>query len=322
MIKKYLEFINEDEDFDSFGEWVESHIDDDYVKNIVSRYTQDADPSIDLSNAINILDERTKSDIKNQIDEYLENGIEEKEPDILASVDIDSIDEAYTEEITISGKGIFVSFLKSLTGLGQKEAKPDWEKCPNNFILFYYFPNLDAQYTKQVLSRFKSLVRYSDYIDYGKNEVNLYFGIKCDGQFEYGISYGELIPFGQFKMSLSTIRWMCKIDSKSAASLKKEVVNLNYVDILLLGKIKIDMETFNPGFFEKKIYPMLNDRTYSFGYGGFGKWDNGKIDPDVFLTARNNFNNWIIAKKWGSKVLINVEPGVGDFTVYFNIKLK
>lgn len=109
-LKKYNEFIIESNSngFNSLGEWVESLIDDDYVKNIISRYTKDIDPDIELSNAINILDERTKSEIKSQIDNYLENGIEEKDPTIVASTDIEELTEA---EITMVGKGIFSSFL-------------------------------------------------------------------------------------------------------------------------------------------------------------------------------------------------------------------
>jgi hypothetical protein len=64
MIKKYLDFIKESSDeFNSIGEWVESLSDDEYVKNIVNRYINDyndmyggddIDPTIDLSNSINL----------------------------------------------------------------------------------------------------------------------------------------------------------------------------------------------------------------------------------------------------------------------------
>ena len=68
--------IREDvNDFHSLGEWVESLIDDEYVKNIVARYTKESDPSVDLSNAINILDDNTKKEIKSQIDNYLQKYI-------------------------------------------------------------------------------------------------------------------------------------------------------------------------------------------------------------------------------------------------------
>ena len=225
-----------------------------------------------------------------------------------------------SEEISVSGKGIFSSFLKSLTALGQKDSSPSWDQCPNNFLLYYHYPNMDAESVRQVFSRFTSLTRYLNYIDSGKNEVDLYFGIKCDGQFEYGIKYEEITPLGRFKLSLSTIRWMLKIDSKSASSLKKEIVNLNYNDILTLGLIKTNMNEFNPGYHEKKGSIILNDKILTFSYYGAGNWNSGKLDDGEFNRIKTDFHNWVLTKKWGSKVLISVKPE--SFWVYINIKLK
>jgi hypothetical protein len=319
MIKKYFEFISYN-GFNSLGEWVESLIKDEYIRNIVARYTKESDPSVELSNSINILDDKTKQEIKAQIDHYLENGIEEKEPQILVSTDVESLTEALSEEVTVAGKGIFTSFLKVLTGLGKKETEPNWEKCPEDFILFYYYPNLDSQVVKQLFSRFKSLVRYVDLVDYQQNEVNLYFGVKCDGEFEYGLHYENNQPLGRFKLSQSTIKWICQLESKSAHSLKKELVNLTYADILLFGKIKSDMKLFQPGYHEKRLSPMIKDRVISFGYYGVGKWDNGKLDEGEFQNIKNNFTTWLLSKRWGNKVLISVKPM--SFWLYLHIKLK
>jgi hypothetical protein len=319
MIKRYLDFIKESQinGFNSLGEWIESLISDEYVSNIVARYTKDSDASIDLSNAINILDDKTKQEIKAQIDHYLENGIEEKEPQFLVSTDLEPLTES---EITVAGKGIFISFLKSLTSLGQKEVQPSWEKCPDGFLLFYHYPNLQSEDVKQVFSRFKSLTRYLDIVDYQKNETDLYFGIKCDGNFEYGVHYDVLKPIGQFRLSQSVIKWICQIESKSASSLKKELVNLTLADVITLGKIKTDMLTFNPGYHEKKLSPMLKDRVISFGYFGVGRWDNGKIDEGELMNVKNNFTTWLLTKRWGSKVLISVKPN--SFWLYLHLKLK
>lgn len=319
MIKKYIEFINEGQfnEFNSLGEWVESLIDDLYIQNIITRYTKEFDPSINLSNVINVLDNKEQREIKYQIDHYLENGIEEKEPQILAYTDLEPLTES---EITVAGRGIFISFLKSLTSLGQKEAQPSWEKCPDEFLLFYHYPNLQSEDVKQVFSRFKSLTRYLDMVDYQKNETDLYFGIKCDGNFEYGFHYDVLKPIGQFRLSQSVIKWICQIESKSAHSLKKELVNLTLADVITLGKIKTDMLTFNPGYHEKKLTPIIKDRVISFGYYGIGKWDNGKLDEGEYLNIKNNFTTWLLSKKWGGKILISVKPN--SFWLYLHIKLK
>jgi hypothetical protein len=315
MIKRYLDFIKESQinGFNSLGEWVESLIEDQYVKNIINRYTQDIDPEIELSNAINILDKRIQNEIKNQIENYLQNGIQEKEPEVLASTDLEMLGES-------AGKGIFTSFLKALTALRQKETNPNFEKCPDNFLLFYYYPNLDATIVKQIFTRFKSLSMYLDTIDYGKNEFNLYFGLKSDGSFEYGIGYDNLTPIGQFKINQSIIKWMLSLESKSAQSLKKELVNLTLVDILTLGKIKSDMASFNPGYHEKKGQVIIRDRIISFAWYGVGKWDNGKLDEGELMNIKTNFTNFVLGKKWGEKILISIKPS--SFWLNIHIKLK
>ena len=320
MIKRYLEFIKEssENEYHSLGEWIESLYEDDYIKNIVNRYISDITPDIILSNAINILDENTKAEIKSQIEDYQKNGIQDKETEVVVSTDTEKLLES--TEITIAGKGIFTSFLKTLTALGQKDVNPSKDKCPDNFLLFYHYPNLSAEDVKTIFGRFKSLTRYIEMIDYGKNEVDLYFGIKCDGTFEYGILYEKFIPIGRFKLSQSIIKWIVQLDSKSASSLKKELVNLNYTDILLLGKIKTDMKDFNPGYHEQKSKPTIIEKVISFGYYGIGKWDNGKLDEGELLNIKTNFIAWIMNKKWGDKVLISVKPQ--SFWLFIHIKLK
>jgi hypothetical protein len=319
MIKKYLEFINENYDgFDTLGEWVSSLFYDDYVRDLVQRYTGDINPQIDLENAINILDTQKKNELKYQIDKYLKDGLSEEKPEVLVSTDLEELTESV--EITTAGKGIFTSFLKCLTSLGLKESQPHVEKCPNDFLLFYYFPNLEYSVVKQIFSRFKSLLSYIDLMDYGKNEVSLYFGLKCDGEFQYGFYYEEPLPIGKFKLTQSVIRWICQLDSKSASSLKKEIVNLTSSDILTFGSIKTDMESFQPGYFEKRLAPQIKDRVISFGYYGIGKWDNGKLDEGELQNIKNNFTTWVLSKKWGGKVLLSVKPM--SFWVYLHIKLK
>lgn len=319
MIKKFFEFLNDK----SLGELVESLYDDDYIKNIVNRYIGDISPDIELSNAIDILDDRTKRDIKAQIDRYQSNGIENRDVEMIASTEINEqvIEQPEVQnEISVAGKSIFTSFLKSLTALGQKEKQPDLEKCPSQFLLFYFYDNLYANDVKNIFNRFKSLNRFTNLIDYGKNEVSLYFGVRCDGTIEYGIAYERLHKMGGFKMSASTIKWIVQTESKSAASLKKEIVNLTYQDILLLGKIKTDMKEYNPGYNEKVQRPLIKDRVMTFGYYGVGNWSNGKADETDLLRVKNDFSLFVGKHKWANKVLVSVKPQ--SFWLYLNIKIK
>jgi len=326
LIKKYLDFISESNDL-NLGQWVDSLSNDPQIGRIVNKYISDEeglyggdsiDPEINLSNAINLLPQKTKDEIKQQIDDYLQRGIEEKDPDILVSTETENLLESV--EITKAGKGVFQSFLKSLTALGQKESQPNWENTPNEFLLYYQFTDLNTIDVKSIFSRFKSLTTYLDLIDYSKNEVSLYFGVLSSGDFEYGILYDTKIPIGHFKLSQSVVKWITALESKSAQSLKREIVNMNYSDIITLGLIKNDMSQYNPGYFEKRLEPQIKEGVISFGFYGIGRWDNGKLDEGEYQNIKTNFTNWLMTKKWGSKVLISVKPQ--SFWLYFHIKLK
>jgi hypothetical protein len=338
MIKKYLQFIKESfektrEDFNSLGEWVEYlyelYSNDEEklsnLKSIVNRNfnskgsdsLEEVGSDIRLANAINILEDNVKEEMESIISDFIQNGVTEKEPVISTSTDLEQITES---EITKAGRGIFHSFLKTLTALGQKEKKSEVERCPENFLLFYFYENLEAEVVKQIFGRFQSLVPYLEHIDYGKNEVSLYFGVKCDGELEYGVYYDGPIAFGSFKLNQTVIKWLNNIEAKSAFSLKKELVNLSYADIITLGKIKSEMSQYNPGYHEKRLKPELRDRVISFGYQGIGKWDNGKLDEAELMNLKNNFVTWLLSKSWGGKVLISVNPN--SYWLYIHIKLK
>lgn len=338
MIKKYLQFIKESfeksrVDFNSLGEWVEYlyelySTDEEKLSNLKSivnrnfnvkgkESLEEIGSDIRLANAINILDENAQKEMESMILDFIQNGVSEKEPIISTSTDLEQITES---EITKAGRGIFHSFLKTLTALGQKEKTSEVERCPENFLLFYLYENLDANAVKEVFSRFQSLVPYLEHIDYGKNEVSLYFGVKCDGELEYGISYDNFTSFGTFKLNQTVIKWLNNLEAKSAFSLKKELVNLSYIDIITLGKVKSDMIQYNPGYHEKRLKPELKDRVMSFGYQGIGKWDNGKLDESELANLKGNFVTWLLSKNWGSKVLISVKAN--SYWLYIHIKLK
>jgi hypothetical protein len=91
-------------------------------------------------------------------------------------------------------------------------------------------------------------------------------------------------------------------------SLKKELVNLTYNDILLLGKIKNDMKEFIPGYHEKRAKPTLNDgKVISFGYYGVsGNWIGSKISNENLDEMKSKFVSFISNKKWFNKVLIGL----------------
>lgn len=90
---KHIKYFNNfNESNTNLGIYVKSLLNDDskkeYILNIINRFTNDIPQDIDLENAINILDDNDQKNIKYQIDQYLKNGLSDKEPSIIANVEL------------------------------------------------------------------------------------------------------------------------------------------------------------------------------------------------------------------------------------------
>lgn len=316
MIKRYNDFIQESfsqENHHSLGEYIEQLAEnDEFIQMIVGQMTGDIDVSIRMSNAINLLDDLQKVELLKRVENHL-NDVEGK-THVAATVDattVESIDEAY-------GKNVLTTFFKCLTALGFKENSPQTNEVPTEFLMFFKLSGVDSSRIEGVFRRFKSLQSIN--VDYSHPTMGLYFGIKCDGLFEYGYYYDELIPIGQFKLTKSIYNQIKLSELKSASGLKKILVNLNFEDIVLMSKIKVEMDKFSPGYFEQKMVPQILERTMTFGYYGVGKWDNGQLDAGEFENVKNNLKAFLMKYKWSEKIMISVHPS--KFWVYIQIKLK
>jgi hypothetical protein len=319
IIKNFKDFIFEnynDEIHNSLGEYIEDLAkDDEYIQMIVGQMTDDINPSIRLSNAINLLDELTKVELLKRVENYL-NG-EEGETKVTTTINAKSVEP--NEQIQESyGKSVLNTFFKCLTALGFKDNTQQTKEIPSEFLIFFKFNDVESSKIASVFNRFKSLKSIE--IDYTYPNIGLYFGIKCDGLFEYGYYYDELIPIGQFKLNKSTFNKLKLSDLKSTSGLRKTIVDLNFEDIKLLCKIKNEVEKFNPGYFEQKAAPIINGRVITFAYYGTGKWDNGKLDAGEFENIKNNFKSYLIKYMWSDKIMMNISAN--NFWVYIQIKLK
>jgi hypothetical protein len=319
MIKKFNQFISESfskEIHHSLGEYIEQLAKtDEYIQMIVSQITDKIEPHIRLSNAVNLLDDLSKVEILKRVENYL-NGVGGS-TDVSAIVDINALSKE--ESIKESyGKNVLTTFFKCLTALGFKENSPESKETPSDFLLFFKFSNLDSERVKGVFNRFKSL--QSIHIEPSSPTINLYFGIKCDGIFEYGYYVNQLNPIGFFKLTKSIYNQLKLSDLKATSGLKKVLINFNFEDITLMSKIKMEMLTFNPGYTEQKMTPQINDRIITFGYYGCGKWDNGQLDAGEFENVKNNLKTFLMKYKWSEKIMISVQPS--KFWVYIQIKMK
>jgi hypothetical protein len=319
MIKNYNQFIRESfNGFRTIGEYIESiSKNNDYALNIISQYTQDIDPTIRLANAINLLDKSTQDFIIKMIQDHKNGTEEQKEPVVSAYTDANLLE---ANEV-IAGKNLFKCYLKVFTALGLKDTKPDWEKTPESFLIYFKTGLVDVNVVKSVMARYRQFDTFINEINYTHNECQLYFGIKCDSTFEYGIgTEDQIIPIGKFKLNKGILNWILTLDSPSAINLKRELLHLDISKIALFCKIKNEMKNFVPGSSEKKMNPQLNDDIITFGYYGIGKWDNGKMDTGELENVKNNFKIFLAKYKWAERVQVSVTSN--QFWLYLNIKLK
>jgi hypothetical protein len=313
MIKSYINFITETfskEEHNSIGEYIQNLAEnDDYITMIANQYLGDVDPSIKLSNSINLLDDLEKVELLKRVENYL-NGVE-LEPSVSTSTDINLLEESY-------GKNLLNTFLKTLSNLGFKDTHPESTEVPSEFLIFFKFNGKPSSDVQLAFNRFKSLKSIK--VDYTQPHIGLYYGIKLNGNFEYGYYYDDLIPIGEFKLNKSAYNSLKLSDSKSISTLKKILANLSHNDILLMCKIKSEMDNFQPGYFESKSTPIINDRIITFGYYGVGKWDNGILDKGEFMNIKTNLKTFLSKYKWSD--LIQVSINANKFWVYINIKIK
>ena len=314
MIRKYDQFIQEnfsEEEHHSLGEYIEELAqDDEFIQMIVGQYTGDINPSISLSNAINVLDDMTKIELLKRVENHI-NGVEVGEVSIGTSTPVDLLEESY-------GKNVLTTFMKCLTALGFKDNTPESKEIPAEFLIFFKLSGVESSRIESVFKRFKSLS--SIQIDYTHPSMGLYFGIRNTGDFEYGAYYHELIPIGIFKLSKSVFNSLKLSELKSATGLKKVLVNLSLNDILLMGKIKMEMDKFNPGYFNQKMVPQVNDRIMTFGYEGAGKWENGQLDVIEKNNIITSLKTFLSKYKWSEKVQVRVYPD--KLWLKIDIKLK
>jgi len=316
MIKKWTQFISEkysEAEHGTLGEYIEEIAEkDEQVRNIASQMTSSINPQIRLSNAINLLDDFTKIELLKRVENHLEN--KEGETKVSTIVDfneVPTVQEAF-------GQNILTTFFKCLTALGFKDNQQETKEVPGEFIIFFKFIIQDTQKLKDVFGRFKSLKSIG--LDQTSQHTSLYFGIKLDGNFEYGYYHDELIPIGYFKLTKSVYNQLKLSELKSTSGFKKATATLSFDEIRLLSQIKSEMLNFNPGYFQQTMTPQLVDKTLTFGYLGLGKWDNGQLDPGEIENVKQNLKNYLLKYKWSEKVLVAAKPQ--NLWVLIQIKLK
>jgi len=313
MIISYRDFIKESYGgFKTIGEYIENlSKDNDYALNIISQYTQDFDPKVRLANVVNTLPKSTQDLILKLIIDEKSGKEEPKDADVIAYTSV-NLNESTT---VVGGKQVLQCFLKVITALGQKSISYNPENTPKDFIFYFETSLLQVDDVKSVMSRYQFFDKVVNEIDYTFNFCNLYYGIKTDGKFEYGIkTETEMLIIGQFDLTVGVLKYLLLLNSPSANGLKKQIATLNMNQLKLLGKIKNSMGDFNPGTFQKKMKPVITDNIISYSY------HDENIDINEIENIKSNFKSFLIPNRWSDKVQVSVSIN-GNY-LFLNIKIK
>lgn len=318
IIKRFNEYNGENNSnyrgFNTIGEFIESHIEDDYIKSLVAYYNlkmqkeHNLQYDVRVANSINILKDIDANHLYKKVCDYLD-GVEE-DPNI-------GMLDATNEGAVVAGKNIFRSFLRMLAALGLKENKPDWSNTPKDFLIYYQFDGLSYEQIKMMMTRFKSLTPFIERL-VQNNDQKLYFGVKLDLTFEYGIYVDNHQYIGKFKMTKSNYNWLLTLETSASSSLKRELVDLSVDKMKIFATIKKDMETFKPGKFKQKLVPTIKDDVIVFSYHGIGRWNSGDLESEDLETLKQNFKKWAEGFKWSYKAKMSVSAS--DFWINYKVK--
>lgn len=302
MIKKFNLFIKENIEF---GDYVEKQMKDENINRLILPYIKDSKKDLKIANAINILDQDKKDEIKNIIDNYLENGLSNK-TDISVSTVIES-----------SGKGIFNTFLKALSAIS---ASSIIKKIKKDFLLFYIIESIEPQLLIEIFQRFKSLSHYITDLEINE-KVSLFYGINYQLTLEYGLMIQETkYVFGNFKMNKSNVEELKNSGFKSSLLIKKDLESIDYPSLQIMGKIVKDIDSIPIIEFKKKSDISIINSNLKFGYYGVGIWKNGEMDETDLINYKEIINKWITKTKWKDNVLYKIY--CKDFWLIIEIKIK
>ncbi len=252
-LKRFLEHTGE-----TLGQMITKHIESEpELGRFISPYTKDIPQDVDMANAIDTCDNQTKIHILRAFKEF--TGQTDSKVTIHTS-DTELVSES-------AGKGVFNSFLKTLTSLGHKNNELS-NSVPEGFMIFFQFPVSDKERIKEVFKRFRSLAETQ------VDQSSLYYGIKDNLVIEYGV--GDDVtrsPIGMFTLTKGVYDKLMSSGAGALSGLKKVTGEMTFKDLVLVTSLHRKLKDFNPT--TTISCPKIVNRTYIISYKGFGTWNNG-----------------------------------------------
>ncbi len=318
MIKRYPSFIKETyQGFPTKSHFIANKAkDSEYVRYLISDYTKDINPNVNVEKAVSTLDDYTQDLIIKMIGDYESNTRSQDEIDVTPITSL-----TYNESQQIGGKNLFTCFLKVISALGQKDCEIDWQIIPDDYIALFVSDTIPIEDLKGVLSR------YLYFDDFFKSKQvtdrfgRLYWGVKTDLTIEYGIYLDRVQnQLGNFSLTIGTYNYVMTQNLKSATNLKKLLVGLDLKKLSIASKVKEVMKDYFPGESDNKTKPRIDGDVISYGFDNLGKWDNNNVDSGELENIKTNLRNHLMQFKWSDQIQFNVIPSNG--WIFLNIKIK
>lgn len=279
----------------TIGKWVEDKVHNNiYQKELIAPFLIDIDPTIRIANAIDMLSEFDKKQIFYKISNSKK-------------------DESVTE--AQGGKWIFKSFLKVISSLNLSNLLRSANK---DYIIYYETVDIHDDLMIGAFQRFKSLIEiYSNILN---QDCKAFYGVDSNLNFVYGLTTKtNRILIGSFKLTKSSFQYLKQLSSMSIANLKRDIIEYDWEDMLLLRKIFKFMLEYPLGD-KNKFEPMFDNGVMTFSYYGVSKWDNGVIDDGEYINIKNNLKTRLSTESWSNRILISITADNFYLKIHFKLK--
>jgi hypothetical protein len=317
MLKKFNQFILENyQGFKNKAEYIENLAkENDFAKNVIAEFTQNVDPTVRISNAVNTLDDHTQDVIIKMIED---EKIGKRDPNEVEANPIVSMN--YNESEQIGGKNLFNCFMKIVSAVGKKSTDVNWESVPDHFLVLYITENIEPQLLQEVMNRYLYFDNFSKKNLNSPNNSKLYWGLKSDMTVVYGVITDKPLMMGSFALTQGTYNYILTLNLKSATNFKKFLVGLDLNKLSIYSKLKSVLLNYFPGQSDTKLKPTVNGDVISYSYQGLGNWDNGILDAGELDNIKSNLRNYLMQFGWSDQVQFNVNNS--DSWVFMNLKIK
>ena len=277
---------------------------DPSLLDIIDEYIGDKDPTIDLENLLDTLDNQKKKELRRRIEAKI-------------SKDSPAQVTTSTQEINpVKQKTLFKLFIKTLSFFEnvevEKKPKKDW-------LIYFTTKKIWRQKLVNLSTRITSINTYIEKIPQDQKWVKAFWGVKNDGLFTYGFyTKEEFYPIQEIKFTGNLSRYISGLGSKMLWEIKRDFMEVTPETIQLLVKIKSSVDGFD--FPSSDKFSLYEKHLLHFGWYGLGLWNGRIVDPSSFEKIKEEIKEKLRSYRWSNKVKISLKAQ--EFWIHLYIQIK